>query len=310
MTLNDKLILYKLAAESRRELLPEERLNTALGGASGGLAIASGATNLYTRKVLGIEPNQTDLFGGQKGLSDRSFMPPKADTNLEKMYGPDNLHGKKVERRVASVAKRMGYTQSATDPRMFTSKSGKTVHFNPVKTVEDNAWINDIGESVSNGRKLTAKAGQKYADEFEKFIATSKQTGRNMTLGSKPQFQSRGTIAHELGHGQQSKKFLRLAGRTANWPLYGLALGAAQAALSDESNGGEGYALATVGALPRLANEFDASRRGAKAFRSTAGKLSAFKGLPSYALMAAAPAAAWGVTKAYKALTRRTDPVR
>lgn len=131
-----------------------------------------------------------------------------------------------------------------------------------------------------------------------------------MTLGSKPQFQSRGTIAHELGHGQQSKKFLRLAGRTANWPLYGLALGATQAALSDESNGGEGYALATAGALPRLANEFDASRRGAKAFRSTAGKLSAFKGLPTYALMAAAPAAAWGVTKAYKALTRRTDPVR
>ena len=130
-------MLYKLAAESRRELLPEERLNSALGGASGGLAIASGATNLYTRKVLGIKPNQTNVFGVQKGLSDRSFMPPTADTNLEKTYGPDNLHGKKVERRVASVAKRMGYTQSSTDPRMFTSKSGKTVHFNPVKTVED-----------------------------------------------------------------------------------------------------------------------------------------------------------------------------
>lgn len=310
MGLLDKPVQYKFAAENPRPLTVDERLNAAIGGASGGLAIGSGLANLYARKALGINTNDINIFGGQAGQSARSFAPPNKDTL--KNFNEGQLHDKRVGRRVSSVAKRMGYKQSVDDAYTFTSKSGKTVHFNPVKTVKDNAWINDIDETMS-AAKADLKAPNKsevYKKGLKDFISSSKQTGRNLTLGSKPQFTDRATIAHELGHGQQSKKFLRLAGRTAKWPLYGMGLGAAQAALSDESNGGEGYALATIGSLPRLANEFDASRRGAKAFRSTAGKLRAFKGLPTYALMAAAPAAAWGVTKAFKAVTRRTDPVR
>ena len=307
MGLLDKPVQYKFAAENPRPLTVDERLNAAIGGASGGLAIGSGLASLYARKALGVNTNDTDMSGGH---SARSFAPPNKDTL--KNFNEGQLHDKKVGRRVSSVAKRMGYKQSVDDAYTFTSKSGKTVHFNPVKTVKDNAWINDIEETLS-ATKADLKAPNKsevYKKGIKDFISSSKQTGRNLTLGSKPQFTDRATIAHELGHGQQSKRFLRLAGRTAKWPLYGIGLGAAQAALSDESNGGEGYALATIGSLPRLANEFDASRRGAKAFRSTAGKLRAFKGLPTYALMAAAPAAAWGVTKAFKSVTRRTDPVR
>lgn len=303
----DNQVYVKTSAENPRPLNVDERINAAIGGASGGLAIGSGLANLYARKALGVNTNDTDMSGGH---SARSFAPPNKDTL--KNFNEGQLHDKKVGRRVSSVAKRMGYKQSVNDAYTFTSKSGKTVHFNPVKTVKDNAWINDIEETMS-AAKADLKAPNKsevYKKGIKDFISSSKQTGRNLTLGSKPQFTDRATIAHELGHGQQSKRFLRLAGRTAKWPLYGMGLGAAQAALSDESNGGEGYALATIGSLPRLANEFDASRRGAKAFRSTAGKLRAFKGLPTYALMAAAPAAAWGVTKAFKTVTRRTDPVR
>lgn len=303
----DNQVYVKTSAENPRPLTVDERLTAAIGGASGGLAVGSGLTNLYAHKALGINTNDTDMSGGHPA---RSFAPPNKDTL--KNFNEGQLHDKKVGRRVSSVAKRMGYKPSVNDAYTFTSKSGKTVHFNPVKTVKDNAWINDIEETMSVA-KADLKAPNKsevYKKGIKDFISSSKQTGRNLTLGSKPQFTDRATIAHELGHGQQSKKFLRLAGRTAKWPLYGMGLGAAQAALSDESNGGEGYALATIGSLPRLANEFDASRRGAKAFRSTAGKLRAFKGLPTYALMAAAPAAAWGVTKAFKSVTRRTDPVR
>jgi hypothetical protein len=50
MGLLDKPVQYKFAAENPRPLTVDERLNAAIGGASGGLAIGSGLANLYAVK--------------------------------------------------------------------------------------------------------------------------------------------------------------------------------------------------------------------------------------------------------------------
>lgn len=92
MGLLDKPVQYKFAAENPRPLTVDERLNAAIGGASGGLAIGSGLANLYARKALGVNTNDTDMSGGH---SARSFAPPNKDTL--KNFNEGQLHDKKLD---------------------------------------------------------------------------------------------------------------------------------------------------------------------------------------------------------------------
>jgi Zn-dependent protease with chaperone function len=73
-----------------------------------------------------------------------------------------------------------------------------------------------------------------------------------------------GVLAHELGHHMGGKWLMR--GNQIGRPALGL--GTAGALLSNNEDNSRNSAIAgTVGSMPMLASEFDASRRGAKLMR-------------------------------------------
>ena len=118
---------------------------------------------------------------------------------------------------------------------------------------------------------------------------------------------SMGVLAHDFGHSKQPGALIK-ATNTAR--AFGGGAGTMYALGSDSDTHGFYGALAgTAANLPHLGVEYDASRRGANMLQTaarTAGKtlpralrMSPYMGLPTYALMAAAPMAAYGGKKLF-----------
>lgn len=108
------------------------------------------------------------------------------------------------------------------------------------------------------------------------------------TIGHSPRMSNPGVLAHEIGHHMGGKWLMR--GNQIGRPALGL--GTAAALLSNNEDNSRNSAIAgTAGAVPMLASEFDASRRGAKLMRQMKlkGGRSAFVGLPTYMLASSAP---------------------
>jgi hypothetical protein len=108
------------------------------------------------------------------------------------------------------------------------------------------------------------------------------------TIGHSPRMSNPGVLAHEIGHHMGGKALMY--GNRIGRPAIGL--GTAGALLSNNEDNSRNSALAgTAGAVPMLASEFDASRRGAKLMRQMKlkGGRSAFIGLPTYMMASSAP---------------------
>lgn len=115
-----------------------------------------------------------------------------------------------------------------------------------------------------------------------------------------------GVLAHELGHTTQKifakplGNFLYAAGR--HTPILGL-LGATLS--GDESKARTSAALGSLGALPMLGYEANASWRGSQLLKglkglkgvSRLGRVGSFIGLPTYAILAALPWLGYGMKK-------------
>lgn len=137
---------------------------------------------------------------------------------------------------------------------------------------------------------------------------------RNIHMGRGSSYGSTGVLAHELGHGLQGKRTIKANMHGKNV----MNLGAAGAGIlgslrSNDPNTQKTYdrigstvaGVGTLGGLTTAATEFDASLKGYKMMRDAgkfkglkgmhriSNRLSPFRGVPTYLMAAAAPAATY-----------------
>jgi hypothetical protein len=115
------------------------------------------------------------------------------------------------------------------------------------------------------------------------------------SLISVPDKGHQSVLAHEMGHAEQGTTFRRLAGLGKG----GSGLGGLLSLWSDHEDFARYAGIGGSAAmLPTLLNEFDASRRGSRLLKQVGEKsmlkrLKAFAGMPTYALGATLPYAAY-----------------
>lgn len=267
----------------------------ALGGAVAGLGTAALA-DVYNVANKALPTRRTPSLDDLNTLEHEE---------LYKEYPKSRMQDKGVKRRFETTAKRLGLEKQPGSNYHFTdTQTGRTINFNPLRTSSSNAIF---AEDASNAAYNTARKNRLNPNVL-RYAGQTQRKGINVNIGGNKFMQSRGVMAHELGHAKQNKNFLRAAGlgRSVGVPL-GILGGVADAALRDDSNGGIGYGIAGLSAATTLANELNASYKGSKAFKSLRGKASAFKGIPTYTAFAAAPAVAYGVTRYIKNKMRRNQ---
>lgn len=132
-----------------------------------------------------------------------------------------------------------------------------------------------------------------------------KATGA-LSIGFKPGTPSgtvQGITAHELGHAYRNARGLSDLGRYRRSKILTSLLGLVGTWRAASKNTGSGETAAwtagtALSSLPMLAEEFNASRVGSKLVGLKGlGRLRAFMGVPSYAVLAATPAIAAGSRK-------------
>lgn len=120
-----------------------------------------------------------------------------------------------------------------------------------------------------------------------------------MSLGFKPNTPAKvvqGITAHELGHAYRNSRGLSNLGRYKKSKILASLLGMAGTWRTASKDTGAGETAAwtagtALSAMPMLAEEFNASRVGSKLVGMKGlGRLRAFMGVPSYAILAAVPA--------------------
>ena len=274
----------------------KENRNDALKGAVVGMSTGAALNTAATAAVL-----------GRKGLTTKSK--PFTLQDLNTLANPADYrsgivsksqHPEGIRRRFKSVANRLGYKDVAGTPYSFyNDKLKRTVHFNPVKEVKNNSFA-VFTEDALKAIDTAEKRNPHYSEALKELRKRVNKSGVNITLGDSKFTTAKGTIAHELGQSTQNRRFLQGAAYSKNLlPLLTLS-GAAEASVKDDSNGGIGYGIATAAGATTLANELQASYRGSKAFKTLRGKLSTFKGIPTYAAAASVPGLMYLATKHYK----------
>ena len=120
-----------------------------------------------------------------------------------------------------------------------------------------------------------------------------------MSIGFKPNTSAKvvqGITAHELGHAYRNARGLSNLGRYKKSKILASLLGMAGTWSTASKDTGAGETAAwtagtALSAMPMLAEEFNASRVGSKLVGMKGlGRLRAFMGVPSYAILAASPA--------------------
>jgi hypothetical protein len=148
-------------------------------------------------------------------------------------------------------------------------------------------WIGDLMNNIKYRMRRSAADIVRNSPAF--YTPANPGIGISKpTIGHIWRMKNPGVLAHELGHHMGGKWLMR--GNQIGRPALGL--GTAGALLSNNEDNSRNSAIAgTVGSMPMLASEFDASRRGAKLMRQMKlkGGRSAFIGLPTYMLASSAP---------------------
>lgn len=177
----------------------------------------------------------------------------------------------KQNRAFNSVAKKMGYKQGADGMYYHPTRKGRPLWFT--------GSISDLGAAYADKDiyNETRAAGSPRIDRDQ------------VSMYRSTRYRDKGMMAHELGHSLQSKSFMRRMFQGEKLRK-GSILGIIGANIvNPEFDTTPIAALGTVGGLTNLAGEMHASYLGSKAFRSKRGKLSAFRGVPTYAMIAATP---------------------
>lgn len=253
---------------------------------------------------------------------------------------PDNPN---VDQDVTNILGKAGFTKS-TQPNPFRADLKK--FYNPATKESINVHTNmpmdnSMALNTKAQRKLTApevlsrpsKSIKDFVKKLNPFSRSSKQPSskimsnaiklrtafkdqplldkkefgnKALMIGGGAGFNSRGTIAHEMGHALQSKRLVSAAAHTTPLLRGAALLPAIDAATREDSNGGAGAVLATALNAPLVAAEVDASYRGSKLLGgSLKNRLTAFRGVPTYLMAAATPALAYGAIKAGKPLVNK-----
>jgi len=149
------------------------------------------------------------------------------------------------------------------------------------------SWFSDIMNNITHRMRRSAADSVRQSPAF--YTPANPGVGISKpTIGHAWNVKNPGVLAHELGHHMGGKALMY--GNRIGRPS--IALGTAGALLSNNETNSRNSAIAgTAGAVPMLASEFDASRRGAKLMRQMKlkGGRSAFIGLPTYMLASSAP---------------------
>lgn len=148
-------------------------------------------------------------------------------------------------------------------------------------------WFGDLMSNIKYRMRRSAADSVRNSPAF--YTPANPGIGISKpTIGHSWRVKNPGVLAHEIGHHMGGKWLMR--GNVIGRPSIGL--GTAGALLSNNEDNSRNAAIAgTVGSVPMLASEFDASRRGAKLMRQMKlkGGRSAFIGLPTYMLASSAP---------------------
>lgn len=148
-------------------------------------------------------------------------------------------------------------------------------------------WFGDLMSNIKDKMRRSAADSVRNSPAF--YTPANPGIGISKpTIGHSPRMSNPGVLAHEIGHHMGGKALM--VGNRIGRPAIGL--GTAGALLSNNEDNSRNSAIAgTLGSVPMLASEFDASRRGAKLMRQMKlkGGRSAFIGLPTYMLASSAP---------------------
>lgn len=162
---------------------------------------------------------------------------------------------------------------SKIDPKMAPKATGN--------------WFGDLMSNIKYRMRRSAADSVRNSPAF--YTPANPGIGISKpTIGHSPRMSNPGVLAHEIGHHMGGKALM--VGNRIGRPAIGL--GTAGALLSNNEDNSRNSAIAgTLGSVPMLASEFDASRRGAKLMRQMKlkGGRSAFIGLPTYMLASSAP---------------------
>lgn len=142
-------------------------------------------------------------------------------------------------------------------------------------------WLMNLG--LNNQKKTVEAIGKQPG-----FYHPGREGIIDPSIAYNTRFKTPGILAHELGHHTGGKLMTRANqfGRMAS------GIGTLGALTATDENTSRNRAMAgSASFLPTLISEFDASRRGAKIMKNLKlpGRMKAFVGLPTYAMMAGAP---------------------
>lgn len=180
-----------------------------------------------------------------------------------------------------AVGKQTGQPGATEALTSFADRNG--IHVKDVSEMADDLRATGRGMPAFNKRQLENAAN-----------TIAKQPGfYNLVDGehhvyTNKNWKNPGILAHELGHATGGKGML-WANRIGKQMPH---LGIMGALFSRDENNSRNMALGgTVGSLPMMASEIDASRRGASIMKNLKlkGRLGAYVGLPTYAALASTP---------------------
>lgn len=196
------------------------------------------------------------------------------------MYAAPTLESSQAWQQLSDYAKGQGV--DVTDSLNVASK------IDPKKSPKATGnWFGDLMNNIKYRMRRSAADSVRNSPAF--YTPANPGIGISKpTIGHSWRVKNPGVLAHEIGHHMGGKWLMR--GNQIGRPAIGL--GTAGALLSNNEDNSRNSAIAgTVGSVPMLASEFDASRRGAKLMRQMKlkGGRSAFIGLPTYMLASSAP---------------------